>query len=170
MSKNSRRAKARSSSKKILKSMRLQNRVEELEKLVKALIENREQESRLQASMLFNINGLVSVLSSKDVITMSEFDTATKKVIEDFKQERVRQVQRCITAEKHNYDPIHYDSTVDKWFVFSPDWENKLGPFLSREAAAQALAEVTGQSTDPCVGPQLPREATEGSVLTPVAP
>jgi len=134
--------KKKSASKKLLKSLRLQSRVDSLEAQFKSFLEHKRDETNFQAGLMFGLNGIVEALVGKDVLTLQEIEASRVKVMADYRQEKLNQLEREATSKKYKGDPIHYDTTLDKWFVFAPNWKDKVGPFMSREAAEEAQRQI----------------------------
>jgi len=131
----------------LTKKLKIHSRIQVVESQIKSMLESKSQEAHFQASMMFGLNGLVEALVEKNVVTMDDIERSRFKVMADYRAERVEQLKASKTAEKYNNCPVHYDSTTDKWFVFAPNWKDKLGPFLSQEAAETARKQIEDPRT-----------------------
>lgn len=139
--------------KKVLQQLQLSSRVSNLEKQLKSLLDVKKDEAQFQAGLMFGVNALVDVLQSKNIITMDELELARIKTIQEYQQEKIAEVKRAEIAKRYKHDPVHYDSTLDKWFVFAPNWKDKVGPFLEESAAREALRIIRGDP-DPNAKPE----------------
>lgn len=133
----------------VLKKLKLNSRIQVVENQIKEILESRKSEANFQAGLMFGINGLVDALVGKNIVTMEDIEQSRLKVVSDYRAERVEELRRIEVAKKYGNDPVHYDSTTDKWFVFAPNWSDKVGPFLTREAAQ--VAKDTIESGSPTV-------------------
>lgn len=154
-------------SKKILDQLRLSSRIGQLEQQMGNLLGSKQAEARFLSGLMFGLNALVEVLESKDVLTMQELDRARMKVIQEYRQEKIEEQRQEQVRKRYKDDPVHYDTTTDKWFVFAPNWLDKIGPFFSDTAAREALRSLRNplerpqeMSGSPPASPSVEREKT----------
>jgi hypothetical protein len=143
---------------KVLKQLKLSSRVSALEAQMKQFLESKAKEAQFQAGLMFGINALAEVLESKQIVTMKELDVARIKVVREYRQEKMEEDRRAQVAKQYKNDPVHYDSTTDKWFVFAPNWKDKVGPFLDEPAAREALRIIKSPVPEPSPKPDESQE------------
>lgn len=160
--KQSKQSKRVNVSKKVMGQLRLSPRVTTLETQMKEFLDGKANEAQFQAGIMFAVNALVDVLESKQIVTMKELQAARIKVIQEYQQEKIeeakREAEREATAKQYKNDPVHYDTTIDKWFVFAPNWKDRIGPFMDESAARNALKIIQSPVPEP---PDRPAESQE---------
>lgn len=124
--------------KQVLAKIRLQPRVEALEKFRAEYIESAEHKVKFDASVLFSVNGLVRALLDKDVVTMDELNKGRDAAVQEYIAERKRDEE--VEAKKKILVGAFKQAQVDH-----PDWTGD----QCKEAARKVLDEAEKAKIEP---------------------